>query len=1419
MAGRVVGTGKTVKLTCGTSGIDSGEAAELVIFKKSDDSQLDSLQSKVKDNVIAADWTAKGPGPDDKEQGWEVYYKAKCKGLETKAQPLTVYTDWVEVTSVDADGKSIADAAFRLSVDGAKPRDRTTGTSGVRKEEHLPPGKVKVQWLKPWRLIEWVDADGPKRKAKVEKVPPAVLVWPPKGTHSQWVNLAADTKKPELGSKLKVKVRLVGGKKGAKVYAKLVFDEKANSKRNSPKPGFTGGVSADWCKQGGVEGTLRDDDGKPNCEAELELELGLAGGDQFTVWVGGSKDCDDESVAITNWRRVYHQVTKPKSMKLHDRAVLKAALKDVFLEYEEYKKVDIDEADSGIPAGSFMDGGDFGKPGKKLLNIGDHNATWFRGKFDDTKAPLGAHVMFCDKQYDGGTAGAWHEQELEVETTTDTTELAIKDGHKFDVFTKAIQDGNSSVLSGSTWKSLAPSGHPMSGKSGDITAAMVTVDATTHGHIKVKLPAGTAGKGDVPKGKTATDAVVKHKVKLKVKLRVARGPFLGESSGVHQLIVLTPNVKAFNAVLVHELAHSLRQTIKEVAPGLSKADHKRHYTGHGHQGDHCATGLSDDDYAKADYRALPLGTCVMYGAASATQDPPGDAGKFCDACRPFMRADHCQSLVGAAAAKADEVCGPEGPTATVAEPSLNLISVNGGQGERFAPGAETLDLGFEMVGMENEPLVLEVDATGHANPVYRRELTSAEKGTGSFVVAWRGDTTCPSGALAGRHIDPLHGPYRVKLLRGDQVAAEVDIQVLYHSLELRFAPHAATRPPEAERVKWFQWKLNEMGYDAGPVDGTSRDSLTRAIARFQRAHYAPGTTTILTENGDINDDATFRALRAQNPARDHRIVWEPGKDPLREDCKYLQRDNYLCDRGQDFVTTNLPQFDSMDRKAHAEDKMDRGFVALEARVLLVGKRGAAVWAPQAVGPVKVAFEVRDSGHNLGVVRADVPARTFVARTYVQRALQFGGNGTADVSIGTAVRIDQTAAGEWLGDNCPTTHGGYRAATAQANCAAHFPADADNRLAPWAAPTYGTETRGALTFHRALVPAFQGPVGRSHEYDGRAGLYFRMSTKAGDSFKLRAALDFSGLERREELTTAHQPHAATLVRETGTWTVWRHTRVSAFCRMTAPATRPQPNWATVRAWWNDAFLEVADQGAPKMVLDYATVVTEAAYKAAITGLPASHRPPDSATADRVTYRGAAGLYGGPPIDQAPGESAADYVRRAGEAMFDWVAGNDNAVVNKVLSLLHAKARETSPEGFVYFDYRVHPPISGRDDDGAGGWVATADPSAQDFVFMSDGANKNIRGWVRVDGAVTLCVDNDSNVDNYILHESGHARFLYHHRNAGDANPNHHDADHDRCGMSYRFAGEVAATKDYPLCGKCLLRLRGWDVLKLPNRFTA
>ena len=78
---------------------------------------------------------------------------------------------------------------------------------------------------------------------------------------------------------------------------------------------------------------------------------------------------------------------------------------------------------------------------------------------------------------------------------------------------------------------------------------------------------------------------------------------------------------------------------------------------------------------------------------------------------------------------------------------------------------------------------------------------------------------------------------------------------------------------------------------------------------------------------------------------------------------------------------------------------------------------------------------------------------------------------------------------------------------------------------------------------------------------------------------------------------------------------------------------------------------------------------------------------------------------------------------------------------------------------------------------------------------------------------LNLDNTADGSCYALHEAGHARFLYHkttgHKGPRRNNVTHHNPAQERCAMSYRIGPDVFSTYQYPFCGKCILRLRGFE----------
>ena len=754
---------------------------------------------------------------------------------------------------------------------------------------------------------------------------------------------------------------------------------------------------------------------------------------------------------------------------------------------------------------------------------------------------------------------------------------------------------------------------------------------------------------------------------------------------------------------------------------------------------------------------------------------------------------------------------PTGKASVFALPpqSLKIVSLD----PVFAPGVEENNIVYNLQGLTAKKVWLEIKGTHTtSDPIFKIELTDPQKTDGDHTFPWNGMANAKSGDLTSHLITPLCSPYTVHLFCDTVLTDSKTFKVLYHSLTLAWGKHTAdgVTPPPSDKTKYVQCRLNDLGYDAGRVDGTEGPITKLAVKRFQRANYEAGTQILLKADGVVGPK-TLAALQAATA----REIWESGKMPLTQDAKFYIYDNFMNDPDADFVMApeSPPEFSSMDRKKFAEDKMTRPYIALEAEILLQNKAGAGVSSPGAVGKVPTAWEVDDATED------DSAVTNATAKTYAKNAREIGGAANIAVAAAGAARIDDN------GDNALATVQGIRRSAPAEYIKAWLSDVASSRLDPYAITGYDTEIRAPKTFHRAIVKAYD-EARTNPRCRGKAGLYFRHSIKGGDDAKIRVSLSFKGLPNQAQLEADHAGNAANLVKETGRWTVWRRARVSAYCTQIAAPGRGLPNWASVRDMWKEAFIEIENGGAPLQIINYATVVDQAAYNAAIVGIPVSHRPAGVNSAADLNYS-ATCIYGGAPIPQNPGETAEAYVARAGAAMLAWITHPLNAI----LRVVYDEARKTSAEGFVIFDFRVHDAVTGQDWDGAA-FQPSANPAVQNYIEI-------YRGYVRCAGAVTMNVDNDNDVSCYVLHECGHGRFLYHHitdfKQHWDAvsgqwvydqpqvpnldNPNHHDHSQPKCAMSYPAVnGDGSAAWQYHFCGKCLLRLRGWDITKLPSEYT-
>jgi hypothetical protein len=447
------------------------------------------------------------------------------------------------------------------------------------------------------------------------------------------------------------------------VYVQVEFGRE--SKRNNPEPALRGADEIEK-KSKNPDGTKDEDKKTNNVQTgavklvknvsggfigTFKVDLGTAGGDTCTVKLSNTKGIffgpKVPTLKFVNWRRLYYQLTLPQGATAPDLTRMSDALKDVFVEFKKYKDVAIaTDAGPGGTALHWFDGAYMGESGKKFLNIGDYNKDHFHGKFVDDKTPVGVHVCCCHTQYDANAADCVKDfLNVEVDKTslvtwTDGKKVVGKDQWVGKgMFPKFLKDGSDAFVSG-TWQKVGEGGTT------PLTAADVWINTGTNlGWFTVKLPDAARDFVNSADGK---------KVKLAFTVKCAKGPYLGEADGAKgwlQLIVVKQAERVTNDVMAHELGHTLQQVVKRAPAGLAENDHGRKYQANGHQGPHCADGMTKENYANGtgksgtgyagNFAGKAECTCIMYGENG---DGSSCTGKFCDRCKPYLKAEAFTTL-------------------------------------------------------------------------------------------------------------------------------------------------------------------------------------------------------------------------------------------------------------------------------------------------------------------------------------------------------------------------------------------------------------------------------------------------------------------------------------------------------------------------------------------------------------------------------------------------------------------------------------------------------------------------------------------------------------------------------------------------------------------------------------------------------
>lgn len=716
------------------------------------------------------------------------------------------------------------------------------------------------------------------------------------------------------------------------------------------------------------------------------------------------------------------------------------------------------------------------------------------------------------------------------------------------------------------------------------------------------------------------------------------------------------------------------------------------------------------------------------------------------------------------------------------------------QDHHFVPGVETLRGHYTPANLAPDTLELTIRGTHYGGDVvYRRSGINSADGDHALAALGDWDGIANQGALAGHAINPLHSPYTVRVeAENTGKRGEAQFHVLYHSVRLALGSYTedGAAPDEgAARGRWVQYKLDELGYFAGPVDGNIGAQTQRAMQRYAFGHPGLSELTARMAGANYIDNAAFRnALRANEQPR---TLIQNGALPADGAAARIYVDH-------NYFYHDLPDFGHDTGHVTADrNKLDRFEIPLEATILLMSRgdadgTGVGVAAPRAVGDVDVEWAVDEAAEDTSGLpdgtNPNMPSRT---RAYVNAAL-----------------VATRAGGR---TNCPATLGGARQAVNPNT--GYF--RIGNDLPPFVSAAAGGDV--------VRTPAHQGSDTRR----GRAGILFRGSYVAGDNYRITAHLSFRGRPNEDALVAAHRAvrgnaeWAEILRARTGRMTLWRQHRIAAVVSWPAPAAGIQ--WGQVAAEYERAYCELDHGGAIALTaaqmrarhMDGDPLMPTFEDGVAVC-IAASIRADH--TIGNVVWDDDSLFYTNfQPPAQGGSETATAYIRRVGSDARAAISTNFLQTYATAISAFVAE------RGGIIIHGRWIPPVRATH---RRLWGHGPDGDTEDFEMglMCIGLT---RGVVVLSHAMFPDYQ-----DRFIVtHEMGHSRFLNHHETGSHPQPNlinpasdtptHHDLRDHNCTMCYPW-GIVSRTVSWgtaspqrsAFCGKCILKLRGWDVVSAP-----
>ncbi|MCC7541441.1 MAG: hypothetical protein IT379_34810 [Deltaproteobacteria bacterium] len=689
---------------------------------------------------------------------------------------------------------------------------------------------------------------------------------------------------------------------------------------------------------------------------------------------------------------------------------------------------------------------------------------------------------------------------------------------------------------------------------------------------------------------------------------------------------------------------------------------------------------------------------------------------------------------------------------------------------QFASSKEKLDIQYEIALMAKQKVILEISSAhlDGGKPLFKKELDAAQKKDGVHTFQWDGKAT--EGKIKDKHISPLYTPYKVKLYVDGKAhhTDEREFQVLYDSIKLTQGPwtHDEAIPPEADEKKFVAYHLNRLGYWAGPVGNDFDDYLKISTILYKSNHPKLHKVKFSDYNDTI--DATLKAAlkagdRSRTFIKGDGITNPKGTAEIRVELLTYEKDG---SEWAEYLTH---------RPTKMKERRTRPLIPLEVEILLKGKAGKGVSAPGGVGPAHIAWTFKDPPEDTSTqydVTASEPSRT---KKFIDKALKEKGGGPG-------------------GDNCPKEYGGIREAAAT------------NYKTPFVLGTkyecwdVKDDSGAKKVYTEAVVDGTKYP-----KRLGKAGVLFRPSYVAGDAYIVKAELEFrkdtADLPNKADLEKRHGLAANKTIKvSTGTLTIKHFGEIAMV--ITWPARAGGRELDKVRTEFEKAYVDLTTGHSTKKMTDVLTNDQYGTIVAAETSLTKAQ----ATLSDDTGYARAVPAQGV--------QNAANYKTLVDTRVITdfWEKANfKGAIREKLTENLRGEHSTLSPKptfiprGFVLVETIANKPVD-----------LLKDPATGDNTIVVAGYIAPLSS-IGIADSFSIINTQDADKAYYVeAHEMGHNCFLQHWENAGGK----HDASHDKkdhnCLLAYPEGSaptvhlhQKTGSFTPHFCGKCNLKIRGWD----------